>query len=101
MYHGSDAVQAMPVRGYCRCRTKAAVDDVCMCYSACLSVQQVNHRDEWLECVRSAFDALDVDKDGRIKPGDVMKALKAKLPEAEVRHSCLVLGEIRTSAVKA
>jgi hypothetical protein len=27
---------------------------------------------------------MDVDKDGRLKPSEILEALKAKLPEAEV-----------------
>jgi Ca2+-binding EF-hand superfamily protein len=45
----------------------------------------VNHVDEWLTCLRSTFQAMDADKDGRLKPNEILQALKAKLPEAEVR----------------
>jgi Ca2+-binding EF-hand superfamily protein len=45
---------------------------------------QVNHVDEWLSCLRSTFEAMDADKDGRLKPNEILEALKAKLPEAEV-----------------
>jgi hypothetical protein len=27
---------------------------------------QVNHVDEWLSCLRATFEAMDVDKDGRL-----------------------------------
>jgi hypothetical protein len=47
---------------------------------------QVNHRDEWLQCLRATFDAMDVDKDGRLKPSEILHALRDKLPEAEVRR---------------
>lgn len=46
---------------------------------------QVNHRDEWLQCLRATFDAMDADKDGRLKPSEILEALRDKLPEAEVR----------------
>ncbi len=45
---------------------------------------QVNHRDEWLSCLRAAFEGLDADNDGRIHVAEIMKSLAAKLPEAEV-----------------
>jgi hypothetical protein len=52
---------------------------------------QVNHRDEWLQCLRATFDAMDVDKDGRLKPSEILHALQDKLPEAEVRGAMLLL----------
>jgi len=51
-----------------------------------LLLVQVNHREEWLQCLRSTFDAMDVDKDGRLRPSEILEALKDKLPEAEVRQ---------------
>lgn len=52
---------------------------------AALVAAQVNHRDEWLQCLRATFDAMDADKDGRLKPSEILEALRDKLPEAEVR----------------
>jgi Ca2+-binding EF-hand superfamily protein len=49
---------------------------------------QVNHVDEWLCCLRSTFEAMDADKDGRLKPNEILEALRAKLPEAEVSLEC-------------
>ncbi len=45
---------------------------------------QVNHRDEWLDCLRTTFEGLDGNKDGRISVKDMMKALASKLPQEEV-----------------
>eukprot|EP00879_Flechtneria_rotunda_P029269 GHRR01031594.1.p1 GENE.GHRR01031594.1~~GHRR01031594.1.p1 ORF type:complete len:171 (+),score=7.72 GHRR01031594.1:266-778(+) len=53
------------------------------CHTA-LVLYQANYREEWLACLRSTFEAMDVDKDGRLKPEDILEAIKAKLPEAEV-----------------
>lgn len=57
-----------------------------LCCCCCRVCCQVNHRDEWLQCLRSTFDAMDVDKDGRLKPSEILEALRDKLPQAEVRH---------------
>lgn len=46
---------------------------------------QVNHRDEWLACLRAAFEGLDRDKTGRISVTEIMHSLGDKLPESEVR----------------
>jgi truncated hemoglobin YjbI len=47
---------------------------------------QVNHREEWLQCLRTTFDAMDADRDGRLRPSEILEALKDKLPEAEVSN---------------
>jgi hypothetical protein len=59
----------------------------CYCVLCCavFVCAQVNHRDEWLQCLRATFDAMDADKDGRLKPSEILEALRDKLPEAEVR----------------
>jgi hypothetical protein len=49
-----------------------------------LLLLQVNHREEWLASLRSTFEAMDQDGDGRLRPAEILEALKAKLPEAEV-----------------
>mmetsp|Transcript_11822 Transcript_11822/g.32269 ORF Transcript_11822/g.32269 Transcript_11822/m.32269 type:complete len:1088 (+) Transcript_11822:41-3304(+) len=45
---------------------------------------QRNHREEWLECLRNAFQGLDKNKDGRICGEEILAILKEKLPEEEV-----------------
>lgn len=55
----------------------------------CLLWRQVNHREEWLQCLRATFDAMDADRDGRLRPGEILEALRDKLPEAEVRPQLL------------
>jgi hypothetical protein len=44
----------------------------------------MSHRDEWLGCLRAAFEGLDRDGDGRLSVAEIMKALSDKLPEEEV-----------------
>jgi hypothetical protein len=36
---------------------------------------------------------MDVDKDGRLKPSEILEALRDKLPQAEVRHSHRAAGQ--------
>lgn len=50
------------------------------------NTKQVNHCEEWLQCLRATFDAMDADKDGRLKPSEILTALRDKLPEAEVSY---------------
>lgn len=45
---------------------------------------QANHRGEWLACLRSAFQGLDANADGRIGTEEIVALLKDKLPEEEV-----------------
>lgn len=54
---------------------------------------QINHVDEWLSCLRSTFEAMDTDKDGRLRPSEILDALQAKLPEAEVRLGTVLTGD--------
>jgi hypothetical protein len=53
----------------------------CVCNHA-----QVNHREEWLACLRSAFESLDSDGDGRLRSSEILDLLRDKLPEADVRQ---------------
>ena len=46
---------------------------------------QVNHREEWMRCLKATFEDLDKDKDGVISTAEIMKVLADKLPEGEVR----------------
>lgn len=55
------------------------------------SSTQMNHRDEWLACLRATFDGLDRDGDGRISTAEIMKVLSTKLPEDEVRGGWIFL----------
>ena len=58
-----------------------------------LSGAQVNHRDEWLACLRATFEGLDRDGDGIISTSEIMAALSKKLPEEEASgESGLCLG---------
>ena len=45
---------------------------------------QNNHRDEWLACMRSTFEGLDIDRDGLIGSEQLVELLREKLPEEEV-----------------
>ncbi len=45
---------------------------------------QANHREEWLACLRKAFDGLARQTDGRIGEDQIVALLKDKLPEEEV-----------------
>lgn len=58
------------------------------------ALAQVNHCQEWLQCLRATFEAMDVDKDGRLKPSEILAALKDKLPEAEVRQAGRLHGTV-------
>lgn len=42
-------------------------------------------RDNWLRCVRRAFDEFDADHDGVCSLDEILACLKAKLPLTEVR----------------
>jgi hypothetical protein len=44
----------------------------------------MNHREEWLACLRATFEGLDRDRDGRISTAEIMRVLMDKLPEEEV-----------------
>jgi len=45
---------------------------------------QANHREEWLDCLQSAFAGLDKNGDGRISAEEIVGLLRDKLPEEEV-----------------
>lgn len=45
---------------------------------------QANHRDEWLDCLRKTFEAIDVDRDGNVQVKELVDLLSSKLPESEV-----------------
>lgn len=45
---------------------------------------QRNSQEEWLDCVRQAFNDIDHDADGRIDSQDFLRMLRKKLPSAEV-----------------
>jgi Ca2+-binding EF-hand superfamily protein len=40
---------------------------------------------EWLEIARQAFAALDKDQDGLLHTEDIIKSIRAKLPDDELR----------------
>lgn len=46
---------------------------------------QRNHREEWLSCLRAAFNDLDRNQDGRVRADEIEALLREKLPEEEVR----------------
>ncbi len=52
---------------------------------SCRREFQANHRDEWLACVRKAFDGLACKTDGKIREDQIVALLRDKLPEEEVR----------------
>ncbi|KAG1662768.1 hypothetical protein FOA52_006794 [Chlamydomonas sp. UWO 241] len=45
---------------------------------------EVNHRDEWLACLRKTFEGLDVLGSGRVRAEQLVEILGPKLPEGEV-----------------
>ncbi|MEW5299911.1 MAG: hypothetical protein WDW36_002881 [Sanguina aurantia] len=48
---------------------------------------EVNHRDEWLACLRKTFSTLDVDGDGLLQVDELIAVLRDKLPEDEVNSA--------------
>lgn len=52
------------------------------------------YRDDWLACMRSTFEGLDIDHDGLIGSEQLVELLREKLPEEEVGpithlHECM------------
>lgn len=45
---------------------------------------QRNSQEEWLDCLRQAFNDIDHDADGRIDAQDFLQMLRKKLPSAQV-----------------
>lgn len=46
---------------------------------------QQNNVAEWLDIAHRAFAALDKDKDGVLRLGEIMASIRAKLPEDELQ----------------
>ena len=51
-----------------------------------LQLQQ-NHAEQWLHCVRQAFEDFDTDHDGVIALEEIIACLRSKLPPQEVGAS--------------
>ncbi len=45
---------------------------------------QTNHREEWLDCLKSTFNDICIHGQGRLQTEDLVKLLRDKLPEGEV-----------------
>ena len=43
-------------------------------------------RDDWLACMKSTFEGLDIDRDGLIGSEQLVELLREKLPEEEVGY---------------
>jgi hypothetical protein len=48
---------------------------------------QVNHRDEWLSCLRATFEDLDKDRDGKIGADDIIRVRRGEGRGGEGRLS--------------
>jgi hypothetical protein len=65
--------------------SRCSADGACR---ACALALQANHRGEWMECLRRAFEELGGGgggEGGRLRVDTLVEALADKLPEDEVR----------------
>lgn len=48
------------------------------------ALHQGRHRDLWLSSVRRVFDGLDANGDGVLSTGEIVEAIREKVPATEV-----------------